>query len=77
MSIAENYKHLRQKIPDNVTIVLAVKKKTPEELMEAIEAGAMYIRENYVQEAGQMYSVLRRKAAQVKWHMIGHLHPIS
>ncbi|MBN1803732.1 MAG: YggS family pyridoxal phosphate-dependent enzyme [Sedimentisphaerales bacterium] len=73
MNIAENYKHLRREIPDNVTIVLAAKKRTPQELVEAIEAGAMDIGENYVQEAGQMYSALRKKATEVKWHMIGHL----
>lgn len=73
MDIAENYKHLRQEIPGNVTIVLAAKKRTLEELMEAIEAGATDIGENYVQEAGHMYSALRKKATEVKWHMIGHL----
>jgi pyridoxal phosphate enzyme (YggS family) len=73
MNIAENYKHLRREIPDKVTIVLAAKKRTPQELVEAIEAGAMDIGENYVQEAGHMYSALRKKAAEVKWHMIGHL----
>ncbi|MBN1392819.1 MAG: YggS family pyridoxal phosphate-dependent enzyme [Sedimentisphaerales bacterium] len=73
MSIAENYKRLRQKIPDDVTILLAVKKRTPQELVEAIEAGATDIGENYVQEAGQMYNALREKVTQVKWHMIGCL----
>ncbi|MBW1931850.1 MAG: YggS family pyridoxal phosphate-dependent enzyme [Deltaproteobacteria bacterium] len=73
MSIAENYKHFRQEIPDNVTIVLAAKKRTPQELVEVIEAGATDIGENYVQEAGQMYRALRKRAAEVKWHMIGHL----
>jgi pyridoxal phosphate enzyme (YggS family) len=73
MNIAENYKHLRQEIPDDVTIVLAAKKRTPMELVEAIGAGATDIGENYVQEAGHMYSALRKKAAEVKWHMIGHL----
>jgi len=73
MNIAENYKHLRQEIPDDVTIVLAAKKRIPRELEEAIEAGATDIGENYIQEAGQMYSALRKKATEVKWHMIGHL----
>lgn len=73
MNIAENYKHLRREIPGHVTIVLAAKKRTPQELMEAIEAGAADIGENYIQEAEQIYSALRNKAAEVKWHMIGHL----
>ncbi len=73
MNIAKKYEQLRRKIPDEVTIVLAAKKRTPQELIEVIDAGATDIGENYVQEAGHMYSALRRKAAEVKWHMIGHL----
>jgi PLP dependent protein len=45
MSITENYKCLHQEIPDNVTIVVAAKKRTPQELVEAIEAGATDIDE--------------------------------
>ena len=70
MSIFANYTKIRQEVPDDVTIVLAAKKRTPQEV---IEAGATDIGENYVQEAGQIYSALRKKAAEVKWHMTGHL----
>jgi pyridoxal phosphate enzyme (YggS family) len=73
MSISANYTKIRQEIPDDVTIVLAAKKRTPQEVIEAIEAGATDIGENYVQEAGQIHSDLWKKAAKVKWHMIGHL----
>ncbi|MBN2591094.1 MAG: YggS family pyridoxal phosphate-dependent enzyme [Sedimentisphaerales bacterium] len=73
MSIAENYKHLRLEIPDNVAIVLAAKHRTTQEVAEAIEAGADNIGENYVQEAGLMFSDLKKEATKVKWHMIGHL----
>ncbi|MFA5658103.1 MAG: YggS family pyridoxal phosphate-dependent enzyme [Oscillospiraceae bacterium] len=73
MSISANYIKIRQNIPDNVTIVLAAKKRTPQELIEVIDAGATDIGENYVQEAEHMYSDLKKKAAVVKWHMIGHL----
>lgn len=73
MSIGENYNRLRREIPDNVTIVLAAKMRTSQELMEAIEAGATDIGENYVQDAGRVYSSLQKEAAKVKWHMIGHL----
>ncbi len=41
MSIAKNYRKLREEIPDNVTIVLAGKTKTAEEIVEAIEAGTI------------------------------------
>jgi len=73
MSISTNYVKMRQEIPKNVTIVLSVKTRTVEQIEEAIDAGATNIGENYVQEAGQMYSALQKKAAKVKWHMIGHL----
>jgi pyridoxal phosphate enzyme (YggS family) len=73
MSIANIYKRIREEIPDHVTIVLAAKNRRAEEIEEAIDAGATDIGENYVQEAGQVYSALRKKATKVKWHMIGSL----
>ena len=73
MGIAENYRRLREEIPDNVTIVLAGKTRTTEELVEAIEAGATDIGQNYVQEGAAMYEALGGKAKDVTWHMIGHL----
>jgi pyridoxal phosphate enzyme (YggS family) len=73
MSITENYARIREEIPDDVTIVLSGKTRTVEQIEEAIDAGVTDIGENYVQEAGQMYSALQKKAAKVKWHMIGHL----
>ena len=73
MSISANYTRIRQEIPDYVTIVVSSKTRTAEEIGEAIDAGATNIGENYVQEAGQMYSALQKKAAKAKWHMIGHL----
>ncbi len=73
MSIAENYQKIREEIPDNVTIVLAGKTRTPEEIEEVIEAGVTDIGENYVQEAEKMYDSLGKKAKKVRWHMMGHL----
>jgi len=73
MSITENYTRLREEIPDDVTIVLSGKAKTVEQIEEAIDAGVADIGENYVQEAGIIYSSLRKKARKVRWHMIGHL----
>ncbi len=73
MSIAERYTHLKQSVPPQVTIVLAAKTRSPEEIEEAIDAGATDIGENYVQEAEAAHSALGDKAGQVNWHMIGHL----
>jgi pyridoxal phosphate enzyme (YggS family) len=73
MSITANYAKLREEIPENVTIVLAAKARSTEEIKEVIDVGATDIGENYVQQAGQMYSALQKKAAKLRWHMIGHL----
>jgi len=73
MSISANYSRIRQGIPDYVTIVVSCKTRTVEEIEKVIDAGATDIGENYVREAGQIYSTLRKKAAKFRWHMIGHL----
>jgi len=73
MNIAENYTRIKQEIPDYVTIIVSCKTRTAEEIEEVIDTGATDIGQNYVQEAGQIYSALRKKAATIKWHMIGHL----
>ena len=73
MSIKENYQKIRKEIPDNVTIVLAAKRRTPEEIAEVMEAGATDIGENYLQEAEEMYKSLKGDAKKVRWHMIGTL----
>jgi len=73
MSIRENYSRLREEIPADVTIVVSCKTRAAKEVEEVIDAGATDIGENYVQEAGQLYSALKKKAAKVRWHIIGHL----
>jgi len=73
MSISANYFRIRQGIPDYVTIVVSCKTRTVEEIGEVIDAGATDIGENYVQEAGQIYGTLMKKATKLRWHMIGHL----
>ena len=73
MSIAENYLKIREEIPDDVSMVLAAKGRFSEEILEAIQAGAKDIGENYVQEAERVYRGLGEEAEEVKWHMIGHL----
>jgi len=73
MSIVKNYKRIREEIPDNVTIVLAAKTRTAQDIEQAIDAGATDIGQNYVQQAGQIYSAFEKKTAKVRWHMIGHL----
>jgi len=73
MGIAANYSRLRNEVPDHVTIVVAAKTRSMEELAEVIDAGATDLGENYVQEAAQMREQLAERATAVRWHMIGHL----
>ena len=73
MGIAENYRKLREDVPDEVTIVLACKTRTAEEIAEAIGAGATDIGQNYVQEGAAVHEALGDRAKDVTWHMIGHL----
>jgi pyridoxal phosphate enzyme (YggS family) len=56
-----------------VTIVVAAKTRSVEDIAEVIDAGATDIGENYVQEAQQIREKLGEKARAVRWHMIGHL----
>lgn len=73
MSIAQRYRELRDEIPDHVTIVLAAKTRTSDEVREAIEAGAGHVGHNYVQEAVAMHRAFGEQARRVHWHLIGHL----
>ncbi|MBN1697758.1 MAG: YggS family pyridoxal phosphate-dependent enzyme [Spirochaetales bacterium] len=73
MGIIENYKRLRDEIDNNVTIVLAAKTATREEILEAVSAGVTDIGQNYVQEAQSLYSQLGEEAKGITWHMIGAL----
>ncbi len=72
--ISDNYKKIRDSIKDDVTIVVATKTRSVDEMMEVIEAGAKHIGENYVYpEASEKYEELGDLAIKLKWHLIGHL----
>ncbi len=73
MHIAANYIRLREEIPDYVRIIVAAKTRSAEEVIEVIDAGALDIGENYVQEAERMHDRLAEKGHAVRWHLIGHL----
>ncbi len=70
MSIKENVRKLLEEIPEGVILVAAAKTRTPQEILEAVEAGIQVVGENYVQEAERAYRMIGNR---VKWHMIGHL----
>ena len=61
---------LRKLIHEDDVLLLAVTKlHSPEEMNEAIDAGATDIGENKVQEVLEKYD----KVKPVRWHLIGHL----
>jgi pyridoxal phosphate enzyme (YggS family) len=68
--IKKNVSKILEELPEGVSLVGAAKTRTPQEILEAVEAGLEIIGENYVQEAERAFQVVGGK---VKWHMIGHL----
>jgi len=69
-AIKDNVQRMLAELPSGVELVAAAKTKTPEEILEAVEAGVRIIGENYIQEAAAAFAVVGQKA---EWHMIGHL----
>jgi len=70
MTIEENVKKILAELPEGVALVAAAKTRTPEEILQAAEAGIKIVGENYVQEALAAFNIVGHK---VKWHFIGHL----
>jgi len=70
VSIAANVQAILAELPPGVELVAAAKTRSAAEILEAIEAGAGIIGENYVQEAAEVFPSVGRRA---RWHFIGHL----
>jgi len=70
VTIRHNVARILNELPDNVRLIAAAKMRTPDEVLEAVEAGVRIVGENYVQEAEQAFEVIGEK---VEWHFIGHL----
>ena len=68
--IKDNVKEILEELPEGVELVGAAKTRTPDEILEGIEAGLKIIGQNYVQEAERAFQSIGDKA---RWHMIGHL----
>lgn len=72
MSIATNLFAIKNEL--HSTQVLAVsKKKSIEEIEEAIRAGQLAFGENYVQEAIEKIRVLNQRYSNLEWHYIGKI----
>jgi PLP dependent protein len=78
--IVDNLARIRERIanaarragrdPNSVTLVVVTKTVEPDRILQAIEAGARVLGENYVQEAQKKIEAAK---AEVAWHFIGHL----
>jgi len=68
--IRQNVTQILSELPEGVQLVAAAKTRSPEEILEAVEAGVKIVGENYVQEAERAYQVAGNRA---EWHFIGHL----
>jgi PLP dependent protein len=68
--ITVNIQKILAELPSGVELVTVVKGRSPDEILEAIEAGAKVIGENYLQEADKARETVGNR---VKWHFIGHL----
>lgn len=68
--IEENVKKILQELPPGVELMAAAKARTPEEIMQAAQAGVKIIGENYIQEALAAFNAVGHR---VQWHFIGHL----
>ena len=66
----QNIAKLLAELPDGVEVVAAAKTRTPEEVLQVVQAGIKIIGENYVKEAKEAYELVGRRA---QWHFIGTL----
>jgi len=69
-SISRNISELERDLPGNVSVVAVSKTRTPEEVLEACNAGLHTFGENRVQELISKKKVLPEG---INWHLIGHL----
>jgi len=69
-SITDNIIALRNKLPHKVSVIAVSKTRTPDEVLEAYNAGQRIFGENRVQELITKAPLL---PADIQWHLIGHL----
>ena len=69
-SITRNVSELVRDLPGKVSIVAVSKTRSPEEVLEAYNAGLHTFGENRVQELTSKKAILPE---EINWHLIGHL----
>jgi len=70
LGIKENIIAFKEKLPSEVKVVAVSKTKSPEEILEAYNAGHKIFGENRIQELVQKAKIL---PTDIEWHMVGHL----
>ena len=70
MSIKQNIENLKNKIPENVKLVVVSKTKSNEDILKAYHSGHKIFGENKVQELLKKHEELPK---DIEWHFIGHL----
>jgi len=73
MNIKKNFESIKKDLPQHVTLVAASKKKSPEIIREAFDAGQKIFGESYVQELLEKYDSPLLKGHNIEWHFIGNL----
>ena len=70
MSIQQNLNHIKETLPEQVTLVAVSKTKPVSDLQEAYDAGQRIFGENKIQEMAEKHEILPK---DIEWHMIGHV----
>lgn len=70
MDICNNYKNVKESLPQMVKLISVSKTRPIEDLMEAYNAGARDFGENKAQELRDKFDYMPK---DIRWHFIGHL----
>ncbi|MCD0478150.1 YggS family pyridoxal phosphate-dependent enzyme [Chryseobacterium sp. LC2016-29] len=70
MSIQENYRDIKSRLPENVQLVAVSKTHPVSSIQEVYDLGQKVFGENKVQELVEKHPLLPK---DIKWHIIGHL----
>ncbi len=70
MSIQENYRDIKSRLPENVQLVAVSKTHPTSAIQEVYDLGQKVFGENKVQELVEKHPLLPK---DIQWHIIGHL----
>jgi len=70
MNISENLLNIKNKLPENVTLVAVSKTKPSSDILDAYATGHRIFGENKIQEMAGKHEELPK---DIEWHMIGHI----